>query len=89
MDSRFQSGIRILFLSVELGFRIPSGIPDSLSCFQDSKAQDPGFLKQEFSRITESGLPCMGRLTSALKLLMLYANVLVTVICLSLSLCHL
>ena len=35
-------------LSVELGFRIPmvSEIPDSLSCFLDSKAQDSGFHKQ-------------------------------------------
>ena len=32
--------------SVELGFWIPivSGIPDSLGCIPDSKAQDSGFL---------------------------------------------
>ena len=38
-------------LSVELGFRIPivSGfIPDSLSCIQDSKAQDSGFHSKNF-----------------------------------------
>ena len=37
-------------LSVELGFQIPivSGIPDSLSCFLDSKAQDSGLHKQIF-----------------------------------------
>ena len=38
--------------SVELGFRIPiiSGIPDSLSCIPDSKAQYSGFHKQKFPR---------------------------------------
>ena len=38
------------YLSVELGFRIPivSGIPDSLSCIPDSKAQDFWFHKQNF-----------------------------------------
>ena len=38
------------FLSVELRFWIPivSGIPDSLSCIPDSKAQDYGFHKQKF-----------------------------------------
>ena len=37
-------------LSVELRFWIPivSGIPDSLSCIPDSKAQDSGFHKQKF-----------------------------------------
>ena len=37
-------------LSVELGFRIPivSGIPDSLSCIPDSKAQDSGFHSKFF-----------------------------------------
>ena len=37
-------------LSVDLGFRIliVSGIPDSLSCIPDSKAQDSGFQKQKF-----------------------------------------
>ena len=37
--------------SVELGFRIPivcSGIPDSLRCIPDSKANDSGFRKQNF-----------------------------------------
>ena len=54
---------------MELAFRIPMAgrIPDSLSCFLDSKAPDSGFLKQNFpgfhisqariSRITESGFP--------------------------------
>ena len=39
VDSGFQT------LSVELGFWIPnvSGIPDSLSCIPDPKAQDSGF----------------------------------------------
>ena len=46
MDSGFQvldSGL----CSVELGFRISTftGLPDSLSCIPDSKAQDSGFLK--------------------------------------------
>ena len=35
---------------MELGFWIPifSGIPDSLSCILDSKAQDSGFNEQTF-----------------------------------------
>ena len=43
-------------LLVELGFRIAivSGIPDSLSCFADSKAQDSGLPKQNFPRIPDS-----------------------------------
>ena len=43
-------GTDFQFLSVELGFWIPivSGIPDSLSCIPDSKAQDFGFHKQNF-----------------------------------------
>ena len=48
-DSGFQSlGSR--FLSLELGFRIPivTGIPDSLSCIPDSKAQNSRFQKQKF-----------------------------------------
>ena len=46
MDSKFQS------LSVERGFWIPivSGIPDSLSCIPDSKAQESGLHKQNFPR---------------------------------------
>ena len=42
VDSRFQS------LSVECGFWIPiiNGIPDSLSCIPDSKAQDSWFFCQ-------------------------------------------
>ena len=45
-------------MSAELGFQFPivSGIPDSLSCISDSKAQDSRFHKQLFS-----GFPCMGR----------------------------
>ena len=37
-------------LSVALGFWIPivGGIPDPLSCIPDSKAQDFGFLRQNF-----------------------------------------
>ena len=34
-----------------------SGIPNSLSCIPDSKAQDSGFHKQKFSRIPECGFP--------------------------------
>ena len=48
-DSGFQSlGSR--FLSLELGFRIliVTGIPDSLSCIPDSKAQGSRFQKQKF-----------------------------------------
>ena len=59
--------------SVELGFWIPivRGIPDSLSCILDSKAQDFGFHKQNFPRfripqakiswIPESEFPYMPR----------------------------
>ena len=38
---------------MELGFWIPifSGIPDSLSCILDSKAQDSGFNEQTFPGI--------------------------------------
>ena len=37
---------------MKLGFRIPivSGIPDSYSCFSDSKAQDSGFHEEKFPR---------------------------------------
>ena len=43
-------GTGFQFLSVELEFWIPivSGIPDSLSCIQDSKAQDSRFHQQKF-----------------------------------------
>ena len=43
-------GTGFQFLSVKLGPCIPifSGIPDSLSCIPDSKAQDSGFHKQKF-----------------------------------------
>ena len=57
----FQSSF---FQSVELGFWIPvvSGIPDSLSCIPDSKAQDYEFYKQNFPRFrNRSELPYMGR----------------------------
>ena len=59
--------------SVELGFWIPivRGIPDSLSCILDSKAQEFGFHKQNFPRfripqakiswIPESEFPYMPR----------------------------
>ena len=42
------------YLSVELGFWIPivSGIPDSLSCIPDSKAQDSEFHNQKFPNST-------------------------------------
>ena len=48
-----ESGFQVLdsrSFSVDLGFRIPIviGIPDSYSCFPDSKAQDSGFYKQKF-----------------------------------------
>ena len=42
------------FRAVDFGFKVldsrffVSGIPDSLSCIPDSKAQDSGFLKQKF-----------------------------------------
>ena len=44
VDSGFHS------LSVELGFLVPilTGIPDSLNCIADSKAQNSGFLKHNF-----------------------------------------
>ena len=44
LDSGFHS------LSVELGFLVPilTGIPDSLNCIADSKAQNSGFLKHNF-----------------------------------------
>ena len=43
-------GTGFQFLSVELEFWIPivSGIPDSLSCIPDSKAQDSRFHQQKF-----------------------------------------
>ena len=60
MDSRFQA----LDLSVEFGFRIwiVSGIPGSLSCIPDSKAQDSGFQKQNCPgfRNTDSLAWCEG-----------------------------
>ena len=50
---------------MELGFQIPivSGIPDSLSCFLDSKANDSGLHKQIFpdSGFRKSVFPHMGR----------------------------
>ena len=53
--------------SMKLGFWIPifSGIPDSLRCIPDSKAQDSGFRipQAKISRIPESILPYMGRVT--------------------------
>ena len=69
LGSEFQS------LSVELGFWIPilSGIPDSLSCIPNSKANDSRFNKHNFpgfripqakmsnSWIPKSGFPFMGR----------------------------
>ena len=59
LDSRFRTmdwGFQVpdsSFWSVELRFRIPiiSGIPDSLSKISDSKAQDAGFNKQNFSKV--------------------------------------
>ena len=43
-------------LSVELGFWIPiaSGIPDSLSCIPDPKAQDFGFHEQKYPCLRNS-----------------------------------
>ena len=41
---------------------VVSGIPDSLSCIPDSKAQDYEFYKQNFPRFRNRGeLPYMGR----------------------------
>ena len=42
------TGFQIFFS--EIGFRIPvvNGIPDSYSCFSDSKAQDSGFHEEKF-----------------------------------------
>ena len=53
-DSRFQ--VINFILSVELGFWIPifSGIPDSLSCIPDSKAQDFRFHEQKFPCLRNS-----------------------------------
>ena len=50
------SGIGSHYFSVQFGFWIPivSGIPDSLSCIPDSKAQDSEFRKQKIFRIPES-----------------------------------
>ena len=49
-------------LSVKLGFqiRVVSGIPDSLSCMSDSKAQDSGFREQNFSD-SAFQIPYIGR----------------------------
>ena len=49
-------------LSVELGFWIPiaGGIPDSLSCIPDSRAQDFGFHKQKFPRFRNSDSLTLG-----------------------------
>ena len=54
-------------LSVELGFWIPivKGLPDSLSCILDSKAQDSYFPRfriptAKISQILEYGFPNMG-----------------------------
>ena len=48
------SGFKVLdsgSMSAELGFSIPiaRGIPDSLSCISDSKTQDSGLHKLQFS----------------------------------------
>ena len=50
-DSRF-----LQIRSVEPGFWIPivTGIPDTLSCISDSKAQDFGSHKQKFPRLRNS-----------------------------------
>ena len=64
LDSGFQVLDSSLCRSVELRFWIPivSGIPDSLSCIPESKAQDFVFHKQTFPRfrnrdsLTWSGL---------------------------------
>ena len=53
-------------MEVEFYIPIVSGIPDSLSCIPDSKAQDSGFARlwipqAKISRITESELSYMGR----------------------------
>ena len=48
---------------MKFGFRIPivRGIPDSLSCLPDSKAQDSGCHKQKFPAVSGIRIPFMGR----------------------------
>ena len=48
---------------MKFGFLIPivSGIPDSLSCLPDSKAQDSGCHKQRFPAVSGVRIPFMGR----------------------------
>ena len=50
-------------LSVEVGFWIPivSGVPDSLTCIQDSIVQDSRFHKQTFHRFWNTEFPYMGQ----------------------------
>ena len=58
-------GTGFQFLSVELEFwiSIVSGIPDSLSCFPDSKAQDSRFHQQKFPD-SEILIPLHGAISS-------------------------
>ena len=61
-DSGFQVLYSTINLSAELGFwiQMASGISDSFSCFPDSKAQDSGFHKQNFSNCEIRILPKFG-----------------------------
>ena len=58
VDSRFHVLDSGFFVS-EIWIRIPivSGIPDSLSCLPDSKAQDSGFHKQKFHAVSGIRIP--------------------------------
>ena len=55
---------------MELGFRISivSGIPDSLSCIPDSKAQDSGFHKQRFPGLRSQEFHTWGEKAAVTKL---------------------
>ena len=53
---------------MKLGFRIPvvNGIPDSYSCFSDSKAQDSGFHEEKFPRFRNPWGDCFANLNQLL-----------------------
>ena len=54
MDSGFQVLDSILFSVTLIMDSIIGGIPDSLSCILDSKAQDSGLNNQNFHRFRDS-----------------------------------
>ena len=68
-DSGFHAvdsvGFRVLYSSLcqwnLIWISIVSGIPDSLSCIPERKAEDSGFHKQKFH-----GFPYVGRMTNTL-----------------------